>query len=325
VSSRDRLESYEKINYLLRPAKQVERKILIETLHGLAPAGLALREYAYLGFGSIYFADFILFHKLLYIKEMICVEKSPIPRRMKFNKPYRFVKLWMQRMADVIPRLNRKRRYLAWLDYDYGLNEEVLQDISGLLTVLAPGSILIVTVDAEPRLPKDQEDEELSGTERSDRVFDLFRHLLSRFFENGLKRNQVTRNALPRTLAQSLRLHIDTELARRREIGTKFLQLFNFQYADGAQMLTVGGIVGDEALERRVAASGVRNLPFVQHGDEPFRIAVPPLTLRERHWLERYLEDSTASENIAFELEPEVLDHFKRVARHYPHYHEILI
>ena len=61
------LESFSRFNYLLRPSKQVERKLFIEALHRLALGNFRIHEYTYLGFGSPYYADFILFHKYLYI------------------------------------------------------------------------------------------------------------------------------------------------------------------------------------------------------------------------------------------------------------------
>ena len=70
------VRSYEKFNYLLRPSKQVERKLFIEALHRLRAAGYPIYEYTYLGLGSVFYADFILFHKYLYIDKMICAEQT---------------------------------------------------------------------------------------------------------------------------------------------------------------------------------------------------------------------------------------------------------
>ena len=74
--------SYEKFNYLLRPSKQVERKLFIETLHRLRDADYPICSYTYVGLGSIFYADFILFHKYLYIDRMICAERDEVERRM---------------------------------------------------------------------------------------------------------------------------------------------------------------------------------------------------------------------------------------------------
>src|SRR5690349_17029565 len=90
------LASYEKFNYLLRPAKQVERKLIIDCMLRLGRAGYHITDYRYVGFGSPYYADFVIFHKYLGIEDMVCIEGSPIENRMKFNKPYPFINLEMK-------------------------------------------------------------------------------------------------------------------------------------------------------------------------------------------------------------------------------------
>src|SRR5438128_1108940 len=104
-------KSFEKLNYLLRPSKQVERKLLIEALHYLTQAGYPIYTYTYVGFGSIYYADFMLFHKYLFLNKMMCVEHGKIPNRMRFNKPFKFIKLKMQPVSQVIPQLGRRTKY----------------------------------------------------------------------------------------------------------------------------------------------------------------------------------------------------------------------
>ena len=88
MSVRPREASFTRFNYLVRPSKQVERKLFIEAFHRLAVGGFAWSDYIYVGLGSVYFADFILFHKYLYINRMICVEAESIPKRMRFNRPF---------------------------------------------------------------------------------------------------------------------------------------------------------------------------------------------------------------------------------------------
>ena len=45
------MASYDKINYLLRPSKQVERKLFIEGLQRLSKADYYISEYTYAGLG----------------------------------------------------------------------------------------------------------------------------------------------------------------------------------------------------------------------------------------------------------------------------------
>src|SRR5438128_1798782 len=114
--------SYEKSNYLIRPAKQIERKLLLEGMHKLS-AEFAIRQYRYVGFGSPFYADFMLFHKYLYIDDMICIEHGPIKQRMRFNRPFPRIRLLWGEVAEIVPTLDRDTPHVIWLDYDYALNQ----------------------------------------------------------------------------------------------------------------------------------------------------------------------------------------------------------
>ena len=63
------------INYTLRPAKCVERKIMCEFLTKFGTE-IPIHKYRYIGFGSFYFSDFVLFHNQLSINNMISIEQS---------------------------------------------------------------------------------------------------------------------------------------------------------------------------------------------------------------------------------------------------------
>src|SRR5437879_6001532 len=122
-------DSFKQFHYGLRPSKQVERKIMIEVLLRLSNVGYSLSDYTYLGFGSPYYVDFVMFHKYLFIENMICVEWGDIEKRMKFNKPFKFIKLLLGALLTHIPRIQPTKKYLVWLDYDRSLDLEILKDI----------------------------------------------------------------------------------------------------------------------------------------------------------------------------------------------------
>ncbi|MGH7989319.1 MAG: O-methyltransferase, partial [Limisphaerales bacterium] len=79
--------SYRKIHYLLRPAKNVQRKMLCEAFQRLGKAK-DVKEYRYVGFGSMYYGDFVLFHRILGIEHMTSIEHEDGAPRAEFNKPY---------------------------------------------------------------------------------------------------------------------------------------------------------------------------------------------------------------------------------------------
>lgn len=313
-------ESFNKFNYLLRPSKQVERKLIIQALQTLALGGFDIPNYTYLGLGSVYYADFILFHKYLYINDMVCAEASNIPKRMRFNRPYKFIRLKMAKVGDILPTLNRKRKYFVWLDYDSVLGEDILYDTAGALHVLAPESILLVTVEAEPALPEGSDG--LNQAQLVRRLVELFRPLLGRYVGKEITRSEVAHNSLPRLFAEALRTQFIEELAKR---DLNYFPLFNFKYADGAQMLSLGGILGDRQIRDRLKRSGVYRFDFINTGVDPLRISIPPLTAREKQWLDQNIDARLTAERLKFELNRDLLENFRRYYRHYPTYYETLL
>src|SRR6266446_7237227 len=144
-------ESYLKVHYELRPAKQVERRMLIDAFQLLAQSGFSIRDYQYTGMGSIYFVDFTLMHRLLGINRMLSVEHSTsIRKRVAFNRPFAWVDTKIGPIGDVIPSLSKDRQHILWLDYDGIIQNTHLQDVSVAATFLSVGSLLLVTVDIEP-------------------------------------------------------------------------------------------------------------------------------------------------------------------------------
>ena len=63
----------DKINYSVRPKKNIERKIFCEAIRAMSYFG-RLDEYRYIGFGSYFFQDFMLFHKEFSINDCISLE-----------------------------------------------------------------------------------------------------------------------------------------------------------------------------------------------------------------------------------------------------------
>lgn len=314
-------DSFEKVNYLLRPSKQVERKLLVELLQQLSSEirQYDIRSYTYLGFGSVYYADFMLFHKYLYIDKMICVEGSDIPRRMEFNRPYDFIDIRNGRFSTLLPDLDRKVRYVMWLDYDTSVTDEHLRDVAGAIRVLAPGSVFLVTLDAEPRIPRDLQRTSLSEDERKDRTIDRLQEHCGSLYHEEFGRKHFTKGALPGVLATIVRNQIADAVRKRDDV--EFAQLVNFRYKDGAQMVSLGGIVDSAERLHEVRKSSVMELPFVNDTSEPRRISVPLLTVREKLWLEQNGDDAKPT----FEVTGEMLANFRRYRRYYPSYYETLL
>jgi len=318
-------DSFKQFDYSLRPSKQVERKIMIEVLLRLLKAGYDIRDYSYLGFGSPYYVDFVMFHKYLFIENMVCVEWAKVPKRMRFNKPFKFIKLRLAALSTYLPSVPPTKTYLVWLDYDRSLDSEMLQDIDGCLSRLAPKSILIITADARPKLPKDQVDVEgMAVKERDSSTVKAYRDWFGRYVGK-----QITRATISGLHVAPLFYEVVMERMRQtlatRGGGLRFLQLFNYVYKDGAPMFTVGGMVGTEKDEQALMGAHIFDHKFVRTNRNYLEISVPPLTVREKHWLDSRLDENLTGAKLRFELEEDLLDNYRKFYREYPTYMEAVL
>lgn len=316
--------SFEKFNYCLRPAKQVERKLIIETMHALRGCGFPIETYTYVGFGSVYFVDFILFYKHLYINNMICIEHEQIGRRMEFNKPYKFIKLKMAEVADVVPELSAKRPHLVWLDYDFSLRPQILVDLDSLIQRLAPGSVVLVTIDARPRLPEELDDPSWNDLERNAQTVEHYREHYESKVGGAIDSLQMEKDKCPTLLARILRGQIQDSVRSRG--GLEFAQLLNCRYADNAPMLTLGGILVSPSEGVGLVGRVQTGLLFSSDREEPIEIDIPVLTDRERQWIDSNLVGSQkGTGKPPFEVSERFLEAYRRFARYYPTYHESLL
>ncbi len=141
--------SFEKIDYTIRPAKCIERKMIGEMIGSLR-AFQPINEYVYIGLGSTFFTDFVLYHKMFGIHDMFSIEKEETKRqRIEFNIPFECIKVQYGETTDVLSRLNWQSPSIVWMDYDKGIDYRKQDDIIFLSQNLQSSSLLMVTVRTE--------------------------------------------------------------------------------------------------------------------------------------------------------------------------------
>lgn len=308
-------ESYLKVHYELRPAKQVERRMLIDAFQLLAQSGFSIRDCQYTGMGSIYFVDFTLMHRLLGINRMLSVEYSTnVRKRVEFNKPFGWVNTKIAPIGDVIPTLSKDLQHILWLDYDGLIQNSHLQDVSLAATYLTVGSLLLVTVDVEPP----NEDGPVAWLEH-------FRTEGGEYFDSTLQKKDFAQSQLPRRNIDLIERAIQSGLAGRS--GVQFIPIFNFVYRDGHQMLTVGGMIGTQRERRRIAGSGLAETEYYRNDlkEDPCIITVPRLTRKERQHLDAHMPCGEGWTPLEFELSAENLAAYQKIYRYCPTYAELLL
>lgn len=314
-------KSHEKVHYEFRPAKQVERRMLLHALNGLRDLGYPIATYEYTGLGSIYFIDFVLFHRYLGLSKMTSVEgDSDVKKRVDFNRPYKLINIVHDDIAAQIARLSPERRHILWLDFDSILTEDLLDTVQLAATQLSMESILLITVDAEP--PGRPQD----GLKKWNPTAWMrhFRLEAEPFFWQGISRRDFIRESLPITNARLLQNAINQGL---REREARFIDMFSFFYADGHRMLSIGGMIGTEADLRKIQTLDKNEYFFMRNdvAGDPFLIRVPLVTRKERHYLDQNMPCQKGWSPSPFEMKPEDVDDYMTIYRYYPAYTEMLL
>ncbi len=306
--------SYLKVSYDLRPAKQVERRMLMDAFQRLTHAGFKIADYQYTGFGSVYFVDFIIFHKLLGINKLLSVEHDvQIEKRVRFNKPFKEIELRIAPVGDIIPALSQDVRHILWLDYDDLIRREHLDDILQAAINLSAGSILLVTVDVEP--PAGDGPAEWRGHYEAE---------ADDYLGNKRRLSDYAESRLP-----ALNGHIIGEVIKHGLTGreARFSLLFNFLYKDGHRMLTVGGMIGTDAEQRMIRASTLDAAPYYRSDlkKPAYEIVVPRLTRKERLDLDCAMPCGNAWSPREFELSHGEVLAYREIYRFFPAYAELLL
>lgn len=307
--------SYLKVPYDLRTAKQVERRMMIDGLRILSAAGLPISDYRYTGFGSVHFVDFVMFHKLLGVQKLTSVEYDDrIEKRINFNKPYSCVDVMIKPIGDVIPTLSRDEKHVLWLDYDDIVNEGQLEDVWQAAGTLSVGSILMVTVDVEPP----------NGTETPLQWKAYYEDIAATYLGDRPV-EQYTRRQLAGVNVAILSRALEAGAAGRK--GIDIIPVFNFLYKDGHEMLTLGCVIGTDAEGRQVRESRLDEQVYYcdDFSKDPYRIRVPIITRKERHYLDKAMPCLDGWIPQDFEMNSEDVLLYREVYRFLPAYAELLL
>jgi hypothetical protein len=295
--------------------------MLLHALHSLRDLGYRISDYEYTGLGSIYFIDFVLFHRYLGLTKLTSVEGDlDVTKRVEFNCPYDLITIVHDDITAQIASLSADRRHILWLDFDSMLTAELLDAVQLASSQLSVGSILLVTVDAEP--PGRAED----GLQKFNPTawMRYFKTEAKNFIWRGAIRSDFARDALPRTNARILKAAITDGLETRE---AKFIDMFSFLYADGHKMLSLGGMIGTKDDERLVRSLDKDELFFLKSDvtDEPFQIRVPLITRKERHYLDQKMPCAKDWMPDDFEMKPDDVKDYRAIYRYYPAYSESLL
>lgn len=314
--------SYERIDYNLRPAKSVERKMLCEAFRRLLNFS-DLTEYKYVGFGSTFFSDFSLIHKSLGLTDLLSIEKEEKDKeRFRFNRPYKCVRLRFGDANDVLPTISWAKKIILWLDYDYKLDESMLTDIGTFISRAQTGSVILLTMDVAPDNLPDKEGEK-------NRYEQLTERINKAKIPIDVEEKHLDKENCPKVCYNIVNNEIDEVLAKRNwglenKFKLTYKQLFNFIYKDGSSpMLTIGGIIYSNNDKDKIKKCHFERLDFIKtekNKYEPYKINVPKLTFREMRYLDKKLPSSKRV-NLRF-ISKKIMKDYSKIYRYFPNFVE---
>lgn len=306
------------IDYDLRPAKQSERRILIDLLRAAGDC-LPIGQYRYVGMGGNRFYDFLMIYKYLGISEMISIEHDPIMfERAKFNSPYKFIDIRNQSIADFIDADRFDKPTIAWLDYDGGISASVIADINSFAPKCRVGDFCFITTYGGPprSIAKANAEARLAW------VKEAFGDVGGRVLMDDVQNSTFT-TAVYKILTTAFQ----SAFSARRD--AEFVPLLMVNYSDSVDMVTVGG-----AFLTHGQATGLRDrlmleLPFLCDVENLYEISSFHLTERERALFDRAATGRIRSTecNALARLGFDVADiaAYKVLLRYLPRYVETIV
>lgn len=307
------------VSYDLRPAKQTERRILLDLVALGRECGLEISSYRYVGMGANRFYDYLLLHRYLGIQKMISLEHDPnMVERAKFNAPYGFIEVREQSTTDFIQSDDFDGRSIYWFDYDGAIGTEVVADIYSLERAVSPGDFIFVTVSGEPpRVVRNK-----NSTERADWYTDTFVDVANQIQSEDCEDHNFNQSVHKLLCTTFRHAFADTDT-----VFSMPLQIF---YRDGTEMVTVGGCYLREADDKKFRSRCKQELPFLDvEVDSPYSIPHLSLSERERHVFDRAAtgrRNSKAFNQLrSMGFKERDVKHYGELIRYIPRYVETIV
>ena len=313
------MASFNFVNFSLRPNKFIQRRIVFDGIQKLQ-SHLNFEWSVYIGFGSIWFTDFIFAHKLLGIDKLVSIENDPIGvSRARFNKPYATVNVESGDSATILPKLYEDNQlndkpWIVWLDYDSEIFEPVVDDVRSVIEKSPENSLFLITFNGNAqKYGKPQHRKTMLQT------------LFGDIVPNDLPKCKTGNKQIPMTLA-NLAIEFMESVAVQSIRNVRFVPAFRVIYKDSSMMITVGGVICSKNKLKK-DAEFLENETWKCKPIEP--IMTPHLTIREILKLQSNLPDKNEwtkkkVNSLGFLLEENELEQYKKYYREYPTFAQII-
>ena len=310
------------INYNIRVAKSVERRMIIDVAKDL------FREFdpmasRYIGFGSFYFTDYKLVHRDLHINNLVSfeMEMDDVPRA-EFNKPYKSIKVIPGASSVLLPHVDWTKQFhdFVWMDYDGELSTYMFADCETIFSFASAGSIYLMTCKRQLNklgnlenfketfgnlVPHSISDKDLTGSDGAD--LKLIRKMLTSQIKSVLN---------------------DRNLTLEEEERLSFHPLIFLSYKDGSTpMMSFGGFLEKKSKQFSLGKYGLDKYFFIREEADPFKIEPPLLTYKETHFINSHLPEDEdvfmSNDKLAF-LSKDAKRNYRLLYKYLPNYMDVI-
>jgi hypothetical protein len=324
--------------YRLRPNKAVDRRLFVDLLLR-CERYRDLIDHAYVSMAAYALEDQKLVHRLLGVRRLLAFDMdAAIVARQYWNRPIDACKCIQftsgEFVADIDAALQKSgiedaEGYIVWLDYTAPKDISTqIREFQTLCTQFRHGDIVRVTVNAEYGYwtgPNRKDGKPIPATTLQQCAFERLQEKLGDFFPDNVAAKDMSSSGIATTIARAF--HKAADKAVPATTGDVIEPLAVTRYADGQQMLSMTAMRVNFAERATMRAKiGLDEWPFASSGWADVKyLAVADLTIRERLFLERNANKTSAAINTAvgFDFDavtemPGFLENFREYYRHYP-------
>jgi hypothetical protein len=287
----------ESIPYQLRQNKAVDRYAFIELLSRINKFQ-DISQYEYVGFGGHSLEDFKYIHAQFGILEMTSLEsEESVYTRQMFNLPHSCIKCTLTTSHDFIADFERNKPTIIWLDYTKPSElRSQIEEFQAILGNLYPLDVVKITLNANAASYEQfRESAEVTGQARLNKLIEQLGE--GDLFPLGsIDINMMIAKKFP--MALSLIVKYAAEQAMRGRANLRFQALTSFSYSDGQTMLTITGVILEDALVAEfLEKTGIERWSLANTTwSKPKAIDIPNLTIKERLFIDALLPHSTSAD-----------------------------
>ena len=309
------------VSYNLRPSKQCERKMILDSFNAAMECGLPIPNYRYVGMGGNSFYDFIMMHKMIGITNMVSLEHDVnMISRAKFNCPFKFIEVLNSEPHEFVSSDNYLGKSIYWMDFDSSLNPKIVRDIGSIAMKMKLDEFLFVTVCGVPPKFLDK----LNMQDRLTEIQEKFQDFAISFTKHDMQNKKFAS-----TVVKILNTSFTNVFVQKNE-GI-FFPFFQVRYIDGLEMVTIGGIFASEDKCLQLKSCLQKKIPVLTDcAKKEYKITRFNFTDKERHLFDvaatskrKNVKEIGQLKNLGFDREE--IERYKALLRYFPRYVETFI